>query len=383
MRILDRMHPFVRAADELRDAARNRLASYVEYETPTGDADALNRFTEVLAERYATLGGSVSRRERATGDHLVVSWDGAAAADGWLLVLAHHDTVWPVGQLAEAMPYGDDGQRISGPGVFDMKGGLVVFETALEVLAATATPLARPIRLIVVADEEIGSPTARPVVEELLPGAVAAVGLEPPHPRGRLKTSRHGSTRIRLSVTGREAHAALDPGRGVSAIDELVDQLLRIRELAAAEPSVLCNVGTIGGGGRTNVTAGEAYADLGFRFADADSEQRVLAALAKLPAVRPEAELSVRTLTSRPAWTPGGNDAFLERVRSAGALVGQEVDGAPALGAADTNIAGAAGLPTLDGFGPIGRGAHALHEEIRVDSLASRAALLAAVLSSG
>lgn len=376
------MHSFVRAADALRQPVRDRLARYVAYETPTGDRAALNGFAEVLTDRYATLGAAVERAEHPTGDHLLASWDIDSTEAGHVLVLAHHDTVWPIGQLAEAMPFSDDGAVIKGPGVFDMKGGLVVFETALEVLARTGTPLSRSIRLVVVGDEEIGSPTARPLVEGQLSGAVAVFGLEPPHPRGRLKTSRHGSTRVRLAVTGREAHAALDPGRGVSAIDELVDQLVRIRDLAAAEPSVLCNIGTIGGGGRTNVTAGEAYADIGFRFADADSERRVLAALSELPAVREGADLDVRTLTSRPAWTPGGNEALLERVTAAGASVGQRIEGAAALGAADTNIAGAAGVPTLDGFGPVGRGAHALHEEIRGDSLAERAALLAAVLTT-
>src|SRR5690606_4534168 len=122
------MHPFVEAAQRLESAARERLAAYVGHETPTGDRAALNDFAEVLAARYTELGATVERVEHSTGDHLVAHWAGGSESDH-LLVLGHHDTVWPVGQLEE-MPYVDDGEYIRGPGVFDMKGGLVAFETA-------------------------------------------------------------------------------------------------------------------------------------------------------------------------------------------------------------------------------------------------------------
>jgi len=240
---------------------------------------------------------------------------------------------------------------------------------------------ARPVRLVVVADEEVGSPTARPLVEEHVAGAVAVLGLESPHPGGALKSARLGSTRVRIEVRGRSAHAALDPESGVSAVDELVDQLFAVREIMAAEPTVLCNVGTVGGGGRTNVVPDRASADIGLRFTDTATQDRVLAALGGLTAVREGAEVVVRTLTSRPAWSDADDD-LLARVAAAGAAVGQEVTGRPAAGGADTNTAGAAGIPTLDGFGPLGGGAHAADERIEIASLAERAALLAAVLTA-
>ncbi|MET9021111.1 M20/M25/M40 family metallo-hydrolase [Actinopolymorpha sp. NPDC004070] len=390
---MDPLERLVLRARELEPRMRERLAAYVHHETPTGDADALNRLGEVLGGHYAELGAAVTAVPSDTGDHLVAAWpageaDGGAAGDGTpterphVVVLGHHDTVWPVGQLAGRMPYVDDGTLIRGPGVFDMKGGLVAFETAIAVLRDCDVPLAQPVRLVVTADEEIGTPTGRALVERELSGAAAALGLEPPHPKGGLKTGRHGSTRVRLEAIGVEAHAALDRTRGVSAIDELVDQLVRLRGIAEAEEGVLYNVGTVYGGTRTNVTAGRAGAELGFRFGDAEVERRVLDQLARLEPIRADAGVQAQILTSRPAWAGTGNEGMLAAVVAAGERVGQQVRGAHALGAADTNFAGAAGVPALDGFGPRGRGAHAVHEEVVAESLVERAALIASVLAS-
>lgn len=379
--ILHSMHTpdrLLERARQLEPTMRERLASYVAHETPTGDALALNRLAAVLGAHYAELGAEVSLVPSPTGDHLLATWGGEGRH---VLVLGHHDTVWPIGKLTTEMPYVDDGAIIKGPGVFDMKGGLVAFETAMRILRDCDASLGQPVRLVVTADEEIGTPTGRELVERQLEGAIAALGLEPPHLSGGLKTGRHGSTRVRLEVRGVEAHAALDAGRGVSAIDELVDQIVRIREIVAAEEHVLYNVGTIQGGSRTNVTAGRASADLGFRFGDAEVEKRVLEHLAQLEPIRDRAQVKAEVLTSRPAWAGSPASALLDQVVAAGNRIGQQVTGKHALGAADTNFAGSAGVPALDGFGPRGRGAHALHEEIIAESLVERAALLATLLA--
>ncbi|MEV5962345.1 M20/M25/M40 family metallo-hydrolase [Kribbella sp. NPDC051952] len=352
----------------------DRLREYVEHETPTGDVDALNSFADRLLARYGELGGTARREPAPTGDHVVADFPGRDEAP--LLFLAHHDTVWPVGQLTWRS---DDGV-IHGPGVFDMKGGLVVLETAL---AQVRDVDHRPVRIVVVADEEIGSPSARELVTAESAGVFAAFGFEPPHPNGDLKTSRWGSTRVRIEVTGREAHAALDPESGVSAIDELVDQLILVRALVARYDSVLCNVGTITGGGRTNVVPGSAAADIGFRFVDPQTEREVLDAVTGLGPVREGAELSVRVMSSRPAWEPSsGTDELLQKVVAAAKSVGQEIGGAAASGAADTNLTGWLGVPTLDGLGPVGKGAHAVHEQIIAATLAERADLVAAIIKS-
>jgi glutamate carboxypeptidase len=354
-----------------------RLREYVGAETPTGDAAALNAFADRLETRYAELGAAVRREQHPTGDHLVADVPGRT--DAPLLFLAHHDTVWPRGQLDDAMPWREADGIIHGPGVFDMKGGLVVLETALEQVAGRDH---RPLRVVVVADEEIGSPSARSLVTAEAKGVYAAFGFEPPHPNGDLKTSRWGSTRVRLEVTGREAHAALDPDSGVSAIDELVDQLIAVRRVVAAHDNVLCNVGTITGGGRTNVVPGSASADIGFRFVDPSTEEAVLAAIGDLQPVR-DAQLNVQVLSNRPAWQPSAaTDELLAKVVAAGRSVGQEIGGGPASGAADTNLTGWLGVPTLDGLGPVGKGAHAVHEQVIAATLAERAALVAAIITA-
>jgi glutamate carboxypeptidase len=358
-----------------------RLREYVRAETPTGDAAALNAFADRLATRYSALGGTVRRVAAPTGDHLVADFPGRGpqASAAPLLFLAHHDTVWPVGQLQDAMPWREEDGIIHGPGVFDMKGGLVVLETALERVADRDH---RPLRVVVVADEEIGSPSARAVVTAEAAGVYAAFGFEPPHPNGDLKTSRRGSTRVRIEVTGREAHAALDPSRGVSAIDELVDQLVAVRRIVAGHDSVLCNVGTVTGGGRTNVVPGSAAADIGFRFVDPATEEAVLTAVTALQPVR-DAQLQVRVLSSRPAWqSSAATDELLAKVVAAARSAGQEIGGAAASGAADTNLTGWLGVPTLDGLGPLGKGAHAVHEQIVAATLTERADLVAAIITS-
>lgn len=356
----------------------SRLAEYVSLESPTGDGAALRGFTARLSDDFLALGGAVEAVP--AGEHLVVRFPGTGSAVDLapILVLAHSDTVWPVGTL-ETMPWRVDGDRAYGPGSFDMKGGIVALQGALAALRADDRPR-RPVTVLVTADEEIGSPSSRALIEEHARTAHVALGLEPSHPDGALKTARWGSTRVRLEVNGREAHAALDPESGVSAIDELVDQLVALRSIVD-DPAVLCNVGTIEGGGRTNVVPGRAHADVGLRFLDADAERRVLAALETLAPVRDGATVSVTVLSNRPAWTPGErHDALCASIARAAASVGQTITGRPASGAADTNLTGWLGIPSVDGLGPVGAGAHAHHEQLVVASLEDRAALIAAAI---
>ncbi|TDD70979.1 M20 family peptidase [Jiangella aurantiaca] len=368
------------------DTMLGRLESYVRHETPTGDAARLDAFGEVLLARHRELGAAVRREPSPVGDHLVIEHPGrgAKARAAPVLFLGHHDTVWPVGQLDGPMPWRVADGVAHGPGAYDMKGGLVVMETALELARDTGGAGHPPVRVVVVADEEVGSPTASALVADAARNAVAALGFESPHPDGSLKSGRRGSTRLRLAVEGVEAHAALDPGAGASAVDELVDQLMLVRSIVRHAPGdVLCNVGTLAGGGRTNVVPAAAHADIGLRFADAESERVVLDGLTSLRPIRSGATVTTQVLSRRPTWAPGEATAeLLDTVRRAAASVGQRVDGAPAAGGADTNTTGSLGVPTLDGFGPRGAGAHAVHEQVVVASLAERARLVAAVLAA-
>ncbi|WP_431681595.1 M20 family metallopeptidase [Kitasatospora sp. KL5] len=366
-------------ARTLAGAVRRRCAALAAMESPTGDAPRLDALAEELSAGFRATGAGSRRESGPAGDHLVLEWPGRDESLPHLLVVGHHDTVWPVGTLAD-WPVEERDGRLSGPGVLDMKAGLALLEGAMALLADLGQRPHRPVRLVVVADEEVGSPDGRRVVERQLPGAAAVLGLEPPHPDGRLKTARRGSTRVLLSVTGREAHAGNNATEGVSAVDELVDQLVAVRGLGR-QPGTELNTGRITGGTRANVVAGRAEAELGLRFSTAEAQRRALDTLAHLTALRPGAKVCTEVLSSRPAWPERSANPLLRHVRSLAAALGQQLDGAPAGGAGDTNLAGARGLPTLDGLGAVGRGPHARHEHVVVDQFAPRIALLAALLA--
>ena len=382
------------------DAAKARalatLEAYVRRETPTGAAEANRDFVDVLAARYTGLGGTVTLHPVEAGTHLVADFPGrgAGAAAGAVLLIGHSDTVWPVGTLAGEVPWTSDGIRITGPGVYDMKSGLVVIEEALELLHGVDHS---PVRIIVTADEEIGSPSSSELLVATADGCAAAIGFESPQPNGDLKVGRLGSTRIDLTVAGIPAHAALDPDKGVSATEEIIDQLLRVREIsaraaaaAAAQPgsTVLYNLGGITAPGPANVVAEAASALLGFRFSDLQIETQVLGEIEALTAIRPRAEVSVTRLSHRPAWKPRAADlalasliADIDATRAGDSPDRARMGQAPAAGAADTNLLGASNLGVVDGFGPRGGGAHARSEHILVESLWERISLLGAVLA--
>ncbi|MER5636810.1 M20/M25/M40 family metallo-hydrolase [Kitasatospora sp. NPDC002227] len=366
-------------ARTLAAAVLSRCSDLVAIESPSGDAERLNCLAEELAAGFRATGAEAKRVPGPAGDHLVLEWAGQDESLPHLLLVGHHDTVWPVGTLAD-WPLEEEAGLLSGPGVLDMKAGLALLEGAMALLADLGQRPHRTVRLVVVADEEVGSPDGRKLFERHLPGAAAVVGLEPPHPDGRVKTARRGSTRVRLSVTGREAHSGNAAGQGVSAVDELVDQLVVVRGLAGL-PGTELNAGRITGGSRANVVAGRAEAELGLRFATAEAQQRTLDNLEHLTALRPGARVRTEVLSSRPAWPERSGNPLLRHVRSLAAVLGQHLDGAPAGGAGDTNLAGARGLPTLDGLGAVGAGAHARTEHIDTTQLAPRIALLAALLA--
>ncbi|MFB8201051.1 M20/M25/M40 family metallo-hydrolase [Kitasatospora purpeofusca] len=366
-------------ARTLAGAVRRRCADLARIESPSGDAPRLDALAEELAAGFRATGATVHREPGPAGDHLVLQWEGRDESLPHLLVVGHHDTVWPAGILND-WPVTEQDGTLSGPGVVDMKGGLAILEGAFALLADLGQRPHRTVRLVVVSDEEVGSPDGRRLVERQLRDAAAVLGLEPPHPDGRLKTARRGSTRVRLTVTGREAHAGNDAADGVSAVDELVDQLVAVRSLTSL-PGTELNAGRISGGSRANVVAGRAEAELGLRFSTTEAQRRTLDNLARLTALRPGARVRTEVLSSRPAWPERSANPLLRHVRSLAAVLGQQLDGGPAGGAGDTNLPGSRGLPTLDGFGAVGGGAHARHEHIRIDQLAPRIALLAALLA--
>ncbi|PYD02388.1 M20/M25/M40 family metallo-hydrolase [Microbacterium esteraromaticum] len=361
------------------DLVLERIAHLVSIESPSFDVAASHAIADDLADWWTDAGAEVRLVTTENGVHLVAELDGEGEP---LLLVGHTDTVWPRGALRGDVPWAVDGDVLRGPGVYDMKSGLVVMLAAAERLRDRPR---RAVRAVLVCDEEVGSPSAQGLLRECASGVSGVIGFESPHPDGALKVGRRGSTRIRLSTAGRAAHAALDPGAGVSAIDELVDQLVAIRAIVGdpALPSeVLCNVGSVDGGGRANVVPAAASAEIGLRFIDGETEARVLDALRALAPVRAGAQVQVEELSHRPAWAASSADGrLLARIAAAAERVGQTAEGRPAAGAGDTNLLGSRGLPTVDGFGPRGGGAHAVTEHTSLASAMQRIDLLEALLA--
>lgn len=368
-----------RAAGARSDAI-GRLEALVNLESPSDDPELLGVVRTALGEQLTGLGGTVQTVCGPDGDHLRASF-GGSSADQHVLVVGHFDTVCPAGTLARR-PFRLDGDWASGPGTFDMKGALVALEFALQLMRDIGLPYAQPVQVVLVCDEEISSPDGRNVVLAGATGAVAVLGLEPPHPGGDLKNGRRGVARIRIDVEGRESHSGLAAADGVSAIDELVDQLVVLRNKLPQGPDLSSNVGTVAGGTRANVVAGQASAEIGLRFATQEAEQAAMAGLAAIQAVRPGARITTRTLSSRPAWQPAADGWLVDFIRAQAAQLGESIGARPAGGAGDTNFTGAGGIPTVDGLGPRGHGAHAPDERVNIGAILQRAALLALLFAT-
>jgi glutamate carboxypeptidase len=339
------------------------LRELVEIESPTGDT---NEIQARMEQELADVGARVERR----GRHLYATVDGAAPP---LLLLGHVDTVWPRGTLA-GMPFRLEDGRAYGPATYDMKGGLVVL---LEAVRRAGTQHA--LRIVVNADEEIGSPDSRPLLEEAATGALAAFVVEGPAEGGHLKTARKGIGRFTLTVRGRAAHAST-PWEGVSAIEEFAHQVLRLQRLAGH--GVTVNVGVVSGGTRENVVAAGAEAVFDIRVPTLADRERIDAALRELRPVLEGAELVLTGRWTRPPLERSAGAAELfAAAREHGRDLGLELEEQAAAGGSDGNLVGHL-VPVLDGLGAEGGGAHADDEHVIVDSLEVRAELLARILRS-
>ena len=362
----------------------------VRLESPSTDKAAVDRCGAELAARLRAVGAVVELlKQEARGDHIraVLSErreSKGAGVDGErrpILLLGHFDTVWPVGTLVK-MPLRRDGDRLHGPGVFDMKAGLALALCAIGALRSTGTPHP-PITMLWTTDEEIGSGTSRATIEAEARDACAVLVLEPALPGGALKTARKGCGEFELTVHGIAAHAGLDPGKGASAIHELAAQVAAIERLQDLPRGISVNVGVISGGTRPNVVAEEARAVIDARAPTADAARAIEAAFHGLQPGRPGTRLTVRGGFERPPMERGPAVIELfERASGIAAGWGRELREGSAGGGSDGNFTAALGVPTLDGLGATGDGAHAAHEHVQIPELAWRAALVAGLIAS-
>jgi glutamate carboxypeptidase len=362
-----------------RDALVADILQIVRHETPSRDKPALDALAATLAARYAAIGARVERIPNSLGgDHLRATWPASDASPSQpILVLAHYDTVWPIGTLESMAVQVVDG-RATGPGIYDMKASLILVEAAIRVLQAHSVPLSRPVVLLVTSDEELGSPTSRELIESEARRARCALVLEAPLADRSLKTARKGVACYRLEVRGVAAHAGVEPDRGASAVLEVARQILAIQALARPELGTTINIGLISGGSAVNVVPAEAAAEINVRVSTRGEFERLDGDLRQLRPVDPRTSLRIEGHLNRPPMerTPG-TVALFERTRGLARLLGLELGEGSTGGASDGNFSSAIGCPTLDGLGCDGSGAHADDEHIRIDAIAPRATLLA------
>lgn len=367
-----------------REAMLARLREWAECESPTHDAAAVERMMDLAARDLALMGASVDRIPGRMGFAGCVRArlpHPAMGAVPGVLVLAHLDTVHPVGTLAGGLAFRRDGDRVYGPGVCDMKGGTLVAFEAMRAMLRAGVPLARPVTVLLTGDEEVGSPSTRDLIEAEAARHAAVLVPEPARPDGGVVTGRYAIARFAMSATGRPSHAGATPGEGRSAIREMCRAVLAAEALATEDCTV--SVGVISGGAWANCvpTRCEAQAlSMAKRQADLDAG---VARMLALSSGTPGVTLEVRRGVTRPVWEPGaGTIALYGKARALAARLGVALGHGSAGGGSDGNFTGAMGVPTLDGLGVVGAGYHTLEEHLRADSLVPRARLMAGLLAS-
>lgn len=360
---------------------RALLRRLVELESPSGDQERIRAVAGVLAEECRKRGGRVEIVEAGdAGVHLVARFGERDPDGGPLLVVGHMDTVHPVGTL-ETMPFEVDGAKLRGPGVYDMKGGIACALTGLDLLTERETE-PRGVVMLVTCDEEVGSTTSRPLIEELAREARAALVPEPCVPGGGVKSRRKGQAGYRVTVQGLAAHAGIEPEKGASAIHELARQIQALT--AAADPDIgtTVNVGLVEGGTRTNVVAASSWCAVDVRFWTREEADRLDEVMGGLTAFDERCAVSVSGAVNRyPLERTPRAVELLEAAREEAEALGFELKEGGSGGASDGNFTSAVGCPTLDGLGPDGGGAHSAQEHVLLDDLPRRAALMAALMA--
>jgi glutamate carboxypeptidase len=378
-------------------AILDTIEQLVTLESPSDVKAAVDRVSTVLASRFGELGGKVTvHKAEKFGNHLQVSFAGKerphlsqeAREMGHprkpILLLGHMDTVYPVGTIAK-MPFRVSKGRIWGPGVFDMKSGIALALHVIEALLQwNDGMLTRPTTVLLVSDEEIGSTSSRQITEKLAKESEAVLVLEPAAgPNGAVKTARKGIGEYTLGVEGVAAHSGLDFQKGHSAVIELARQILRLYEMVDLKRGTTINAGRISGGGRVNVVPAEASAFIDLRVRTKKDAERVHRQLMSLRPFDRQCQVNVTGGLNRPPMErTGATMALCKKAAQVAHELGWKLEEAAVGGGSDGNFTAAIGIPTLDGLGAVGDGAHSAHESVAISELPKRAALLAGLISS-
>lgn len=359
------------------------LEELVKCESPSDDAAAVTRCMDLLAARTAGLATARTFAGGRFGRNLLLTFQLGGPKKkkkrGRILAVGHGDTVWPVGTL-RTMPWKQEGGRLWGPGVLDMKAGLAFFVTAMRLLREEDAPVARQVALWVVSDEEVGSEVSRPLTEKLALESSAVLVAEPGTGlTGKLKTARKGVGDYTVAVRGKASHAGVDFAAGASAVLEAAKQIERIAGFTDLAKGVTVNPGVVSGGTRTNVVAAEARIEVDIRISRMKDYAALHRKFLSLKAVDKRCTVEVSGGLNRPPMerTKGVAALFRAAKALAGEHLGLELEESATGGGSDGNFTAGLGIPTLDGLGAVGEGAHAANESILVDRIADRVALLA------
>jgi glutamate carboxypeptidase len=373
------LHFFEQRRDQMVDTIR-RL---VEIESPSDNKHAVDRCSAFVAEEFAAIGGRAEfHRSTEYGNHLQVDFVGETQQKP-VLLLGHYDTVYPLGTLA-SMPCRAGNGRLWGPGVLDMKSGIALMLYAVQALQSWHGRLPRPVTVFLVSDEEVGSRSSRQITEALAKQSSAVLVLEPSYgPKGAVKTARKGVGEYLLKVSGVAAHSGLDFEKGQSAILELSKQIIAIAKMVDLKRGLTLNVGLISGGTRVNVIAAEATATIDVRIARMKDAAEIDKRLRSLKPFNRKCKLEISGEVNRPPMERTSGVVSLYNKASAIARQhGWRLTEAAVGGGSDGNFTAGLGIPTLDGLGGVGDGAHAQHEFITISELPKRAALLAGLIES-
>jgi glutamate carboxypeptidase len=378
------------AAKQQKSSMLEQLEALVSIESPTDSKAGVDRASQLVTGWLQALGGKVRwDRQRQFGDLLEVRFapirkrsNSTTAAQKPILLLGHLDTVWPIGTLA-SMPFRVAKGRAFGPGIYDMKAGVLMAIQALAILRQVDA-LHTSVVVLLHSEEEVGSPCSRPVTEKLARECSAVFVLEPAQgPRAAYKTARKGVGEYTVHVQGIAAHSGVDFEKGHSAVLELARLIEKIAGFTDLKTGLTVNPGVIQGGTRVNVVAAEAWAKIDVRIARMRDEARVERLFR---ALRPADRACTVTVTggiNRPPMErrPGTVKLF-QQAKALASGIGITLEEASTGGGSDGNFTAALGIPTLDGMGAVGEGAHAPHESILVECLAPRTALLAAMIAN-
>ena len=390
-------HERLRYFESRQEAIVQTIRQFAEIESPSDHKPAADRMGAFLAGTFEAIGGRARLHPTADfGNNLQIDFParssagGGCAGDGSndenpkpVLLLGHFDTVYPLGTLANMPCHIADG-RLHGPGVLDMKSGIALMLYAIEALQSWHNGLPGPVTVFLVSDEEVGSSSSRSITESLAKESAAVLVLEPAAgPRGAVKTARKGVGDYTLTVKGIAAHAGLDPGKGHSATLELARQIIAISKFNDLKQGLSVNPGVIRGGTRTNVIAAEATVEIDVRIQHAKQAAALDRKFQSLKPFDKHCQLKVEGGINRmPMERTVGVAALYKKAQAIAKQIEWKLEEAAVGGGSDGNFTANLGIPTLDGLGGVGLGAHAVHEHIVISELPRRALLLAGMIES-